>query len=246
MKIAIVIPTYYRADGSTLKCLQRAIESVKNQDAKGVEWKIFLMGDRYEKPIEIIDHILPMVPASQIVFHNLKKAAERDNNYPKELLWKYGGVNALNTGIRTALHEGFDWIAHLDHDDYWSPTHLYWIADAIKSKPNAAFVCTVSKYLHEGSFLPVILSHELFAFYYPEPQRLIHSSVCINHAKIPLFYIDRYAEVNYKEIKSDWLPADADMWKRITEFMQNHTHLGSYCVQKLTCYHMEEGFELNK
>jgi glycosyltransferase involved in cell wall biosynthesis len=115
MKIAIVIPTYYRKDGNTSKYLTRALDSVFNQTYQN--FKIFLMGDKYENEIEVLE-ILKKYDGKKIFFTNLLEAKERDNYLIPRAIWLYGGVNATNIGIEMALNEGYEYICHLDHDDW--------------------------------------------------------------------------------------------------------------------------------
>ncbi len=62
MKIGIIISTYQRKDGKTPFYLNRTLESILSQTYKN--FKIFLIGDRYENPeefesyLEIIKHVI--------------------------------------------------------------------------------------------------------------------------------------------------------------------------------------------
>jgi hypothetical protein len=57
--------------------------------------------------------------------------------------------------------------------------------------------------------------------------------------KIPLLYRDIYDLTN-----TVGLPADADLWERTREYIQNN-NLKSYFINKLTCRHDEEGYSKN-
>jgi glycosyltransferase involved in cell wall biosynthesis len=104
MKISIVIATYQRKDGSTPKYLTRALDSVFNQTHQ--DFKIFLIGDKYEDNDEIIK-IVSKYDNSKLHFLNLEVAKERDFYTDKWAIWSYGGVNAINTGIDISLSEGY-------------------------------------------------------------------------------------------------------------------------------------------
>ena len=121
MKFGIVIPTYYRKDKTTKFYLTRALNSVLNQKYKN--FKIYLIGDRYEDEEEI-NELVSKYESENFYFENLKVAKERDFYTNKYAVWSYGGVNATNYGIDISLSEGNEYICHLDHDDYWSETHL--------------------------------------------------------------------------------------------------------------------------
>jgi glycosyltransferase involved in cell wall biosynthesis len=85
-KLAIVISTYYRPDDKTKEYLYRCLESIVNQTY--TNYKIFLIGDKYEKPDEVID-IINNLSITQIHFENLPEAKERDK-YSGNILWSYG------------------------------------------------------------------------------------------------------------------------------------------------------------
>lgn len=233
-KLAIVISTYYRPDDKTKEYLYRCLESIVNQTY--TNYKIFLIGDKYEKPDEVID-IINNLSITQIHFENLPEAKERDK-YGGNILWSYGGVNAINYGIKLALNEGFDYICHLDHDDWWSNNHLELIKQCIV-ETNADWICTKSTY--NNTTLPNINGIDLYYVFHPRSSSLIHSSVCMNFKKIPLFYRNIYEETGVVG-----LPADAELWERCRDYIVRN-NLQSIYINKLTCYHPEEGYsKINK
>jgi glycosyltransferase involved in cell wall biosynthesis len=233
IEIAIVIPTYYRKDGNTYQYLKRALKSIKDQTYKN--YKIYLIGDNYEHPEEV-EEIIEKLNISKITFENLSFAKERQK-YTGRLLWSYGGVNAINHGISLALRENFEFICHLDHDDWWLENHLEEVYKCIIEN-KSDWVCTKSTFLNPYSFLPRITSDETYIPFLPRESSLIHSSVCMNFKKIPLFYRDVYEETG-----KIGLPADADLWERCRIFLQDN-NLKSYFINKITCRHDEEGYSL--
>lgn len=234
MKLSIVISTYRRKDGTTPKYLKRAIDSVFAQTHQ--DFKIYLIGDRYENPEEIYQ-IISEYNKDKIYFKNLDVAKERDFYNEKWAIWSYGGVNATNIGIDISLSEGNEYICHLDHDDYWSPNHLEMIDRCIR-ETSSDWVCTKSVYVGDR-ILPSINSSELFVDFLPSARSLIHSSVCMNFKKIPLKYCDIYQETG-----KVGLPADAELWERCNVYITKN-NLKSTLINQITCYHVEEGFERN-
>lgn len=232
MKLSIVISTYYRKDGTTSKYLKRALDSVFNQTHQ--DFKIYLIGDRYEK-IDEINEIVSSYDNEKLFFKNLEVAKERDFHKEKWAVWSYGGVNAVNTGIEISMSEGNNYICHLDHDDYWSPNHLEIINKCIE-ETNSDWMCTKSMYV-SNRILPTKNTNELFSDYLPASMSLIHSSVCMNFKKIPLKYRDIYQETG-----KIGLPADAELWERCRMYITNNK-LKSTLINEITCYHIEEGFE---
>jgi glycosyltransferase involved in cell wall biosynthesis len=230
MKLGIIIATYQRSVGNTPYLLSRALESIKNQTHQ--DYKVFLIGDKYEDHDEFLQLATSIIPLEKIYFENLSIAIERDRyTYMPDKLWYSGGVNAMNYGIKLAIKDGCDYICHLDHDDYWHPQHLEIINHTIEITQDSAFIYTCGTYYN--SYLPkVILNNEIIEKL-PIPCQTIHSSVCINHSKIPLLYRDVYEETG------QIAPSDADMWVRISEYIKIN-NLKSYLIPTLTCYHPTE------
>lgn len=233
MKLSICMSTYKRNDGQTPALLKRALDSVFSQTH--YNFKIFLIGDRYEDKNEI-NEVLKNYPKEKLYFNNLEIAMERDNFQNKYALWSYGGVNACNIGIETSLSEGYDYICHLDHDDWWYPEHLENINKCIE-ETMSDWICTKSTYSGPQRILPVSQSNKLYIPFTPRWGTVIHSSVCMNFKKIPLRYRDIFTLTN-----KIGLPADADLWERTNIFAKNN-NLKCTLINKLTCRHDEEGYE---
>jgi glycosyltransferase involved in cell wall biosynthesis len=233
MKFSVVISTYQRDDKRSPELLKRALDSVFNQTYKN--FKVFLIGDKYEDKNEILK-IVSNYDTDKLFFENLSYAKERDKYVSnKSALWSYGGVNAMNYGVSKSLNDGYEYICHLDHDDWWLPNHLEEIKNCIV-ETGASWVCTKSTYRSENVFLPKLITNENYINFLPKSSTLIHSSVCMNFKHISLFYRDIYEITN-----KVGLPADADLWERTRDYIQNN-NLKSYYINKLTCRHDEEGY----
>jgi glycosyltransferase involved in cell wall biosynthesis len=229
MNLGIVISTYKRKDGKTPDYLKRALESAKNQTHK--DYKVFLIGDDYEDNLEFEQIASSIIPHDKIYYENLPIAIERVR-YPEggQSLWRCGGANAFNYGIEKSINMGYEYVCHLDHDDYWHPQHLEFINSVVERLTNTAFVYTCSTYFN--TILPNIKSDGLIHSY-PEPSNVIHSSVCINHKKIPFKYRDTYYETGTPDA------SDADMWRRIKSFCIEKKY-DSYLIPRVTCFHPQE------
>lgn len=231
IKFAIVIPTYRRGDGKTPFYLERALKSVFDQTYQN--FNIFVIGDRYEPKNEFKD-IISKFDKSKIWETNLPNAMEREvysNNL--EALWHYGGVFASNTGISNALLTGHDYICRLDHDDYYTETHLENFAKVI-TETNADWLCSKSTYLG-SQVLPAYPTDEFYVKFRPQPCQLINSSTCINFRKIPIRYRDMFSETGMV-----LLPSDAQMWLDMRNYIDKH-NLTSIMINRVTCGHDEEG-----
>jgi len=236
LSIAISMATYRRKDGKTPFYLKRAVDSVFAQEYN--DFKLFLIGDCYDDDKEWASLVAPY-EGFGFYCVNLDKAVERDkykNHKNKMILWNCGGAAASNFGSALALEEGFDYVCHLDHDDYWRPSHLKVINKAIE-ETKADWFCTKSVY---GPMIyPLYQPSEYLSFFLPLPYGLINSSTCFNHRTIPLRYRDTY------EATGSTLPGDGDLWGRMAKYIMDHGLL-SYLINEQTCFHEEEGYLLNE
>lgn len=228
MKIAIVMPIYYRADKKSFEYLNRALKYITAQTHK--EYAVYLMGDDYKHPEEI-HSILYKFPF--VKFINLEQSAERErykDEPNKYVLWCSGGVTAYNEGIKAALADGFEYICHHDYDDYWEPEHLSFINSAIPFNP--LFICTLSTYY--GSHLPPLeINHKLYN-YAPRKGACITSATCVKYSELLL----RFRDVNHET--GVVFPSDADFWERVNQFMIENNRIG-IIITSVTCHHDEEG-----
>ena len=234
LNLAIVIATFQRKDGKSPDYLKRALDSVFSQTYQN--FKIFLIGDKYENESEVLS-ILDGYDKSKIFFKNLPFAKERDI-YTGLALWHYGGITAMNEGVEESLRNGYEYVCHLDHDDWWYEEHLETIVNCI-NETDSPWVCTKSTFGNPKIFLPNHNSNELYIPFSPRWATLIHSSVCMNFKKIPLRYRDVLADTNQMG-----LPGDADLWERVNVYSKNNNIKCTF-INKLTCRHDEEGYSKN-
>ena len=230
--IAVLMATYMRSDGKSPFYLKRALDSVFSQ--KYQSFKVFVIGDKYESESEFLN-LVKDYPKEKIYYENLPYAKERDKYVNPQFLWSTGGVNAINHALDKALSEGFDYMAHLDHDDWWTPEHLQVINEVVE-ETNADWVCTKSTYMKE--FLPRIVTDKKYVEFPPTFAGVINSSTCINFKTIPIRYRNVFEEDKIV------VPADADRWLRCAKYITEN-NLRSYFANVLTCFHDEETF-INK
>jgi len=231
--IAICIATYYKEDGSTIKLLEKTLDSVFNQTYKN--FKVFLYGDHYTNEDQVVE-LIKKYPSDKIIFKNIPYARERQLHKDKKTLWKYGGVNTVNKAIDYAIDCGYSYVARLDHDDLWENNHLQEIVNCVEIT-GADFICTRAKHV-TGFTLPIIFETlEKYVKFYPIYNQIVHSSVCMNFAKIPLRYRDLWLDNG--SIDSKTLPGDGDMWERCRKYMISNS-LRSVCINKVTCIHDTE------
>jgi glycosyltransferase involved in cell wall biosynthesis len=229
MKLAIVTATFQKLDGSTYQHLKSALESVKNQTHK--DYKIFLIGDDYTDNDELME-LSKIIDEDKIYVENLPIAAER-TKYSGIDLWRNGGVNANNVGIKRALKENYNYVCHLDHDDIFLPNHLELISECIE-KTNTNFVTTKCKHPECINIYPPVGSSEFYTKYRPINSSIFKVTTCVNYAYYNFLFRNMIEEcgVSYA--------ADADLWNRITEDMTNKNEFG-YCINSITCIKTPDG-----
>jgi glycosyltransferase involved in cell wall biosynthesis len=235
MTLGITIHTYQRKDGQTPQLLSRTIRSVINQSYQN--YKIFIVGDKYENNQEFEDIINSFTEIShKIIYENLSFANERDKylGVNNMALWNCGGANALNHANNLAKANGITKVCHLDHDDTWSPNHLELIANAILEKQNPAFIHTLSKYLDNPTFPQMICDGKIIE-HYPAYCSLIHSSIYMDLEQLNMPYRDLWAE------QGRYFPSDGDMWDRIREKCTAE-NLKCYVIREVTCNHEKENY----
>jgi len=217
MKLGIIIPTYRKLDGSTYNHLKNALESVKNQSYQ--DYKVFLIGDNYSDHNELMD-LSGTIDPNKIYVENLIVAVERVK-YNGIDLWRNGGTNASNVGIKKALEDGFDYICHLDHDDFYLENHLKTISSCIE-KTKTKFITTKC-----GAY-PDIQPSEFYTDYRPISSKLNKVSTCINYRYFNMFFRNMIEETG------ESYASDADMWNRINDYLKAKNEWGVF-INETTC-----------
>lgn len=227
MKIAIVCTTYYRPDNKSLFYLERALQSIQNQTYK--DYQVYLIGDDYANK----GQFQKIANKYRVKSLNLTESIERGKyqfgTYP---LFCSGGLTPALKGIEMALADGHEYICHLDHDDWWEPSHLEYINHVIESH-HPLFICTLSTYY--GGLLPSYEPSKEVMQYVTYPGCCVLSSSCIRYSETKLRVRDVFAETGKA------YPADADFWSRIADEVKMK---GGYIVTAITCHHDEEAYSL--
>ena len=170
-KICVIMPTYFRKNGSTIQYLSRALRMLESQTYGN--FKLFLIGDHYDNNTEFED--LCKSYKKDIYYKNNEEHYRCYNFECKHNYWAIGGALALKTGIEKAIEEKFDYYFHLDDDDEWRDIHIEVVMKHIKYFPFADFILTKSKYAHK--FLPE--TNEQYTFYnnyIPQDGGSVHAS----------------------------------------------------------------------
>lgn len=184
-KFAVCMATYRRPNNKSPYYLQRSLSSVLNQTA--TNWHIFLVGDKYENQEEF-DKAVSLVPSEKITAVNLPVAPERENITNPHERWKVAGANAFNHVHQLALNAGFDYILHLDDDDFFHTKKIQLLNYAVNLYPNSSFLFHYSDYI-ANLILPrfkrsdTIHPNNLI----PQPEDCIHSSFCIHKSVLQNF-----------------------------------------------------------
>lgn len=113
--VSVRIPTFNRSD----LLLERSIPSALGQTYRNIE--VVIIGDHCTDDTE--EKLRSVKSHNTVMFQNLEERNKYEKNLLKdpEIRWFMGPVRATNRA--TELCSG-EWIAHLDDDDFWTPTHV--------------------------------------------------------------------------------------------------------------------------
>ena len=170
-KVCVIMPTYFRKDGTTKELLSRALRMLEGQSYKN--FKLFLIGDHYDDNNEFEELCKSY---KKDIFYTNNQNHYRCYNFPnKNTYWAIGGALALKTGIEKAIEEKFDYYFHLDDDDEWRDIHIQVVVDHIKHFPLSDFILTKAKY--KTGFLPRTNEKNIFYNnYIPKGEDSVHAS----------------------------------------------------------------------
>jgi glycosyltransferase involved in cell wall biosynthesis len=228
MKFAVVIPTYNSENAK--KYLLRSIYSVLNQTYKDFHLFIIFDGTVPEAKIPEDPRItvqMSTLPPERVLFKdNIKK------------IRNWGGINASNFGVNLATRRGFNYIARLDHDDYWESNHLQCLKDTFESDSSIGFVCTMGRFLLYNLVLPNnVPRNGSIVDFIPRPANVLHSSICIDYNLIPFQYSYSFQQM------LNALPeaGDANLLKDVVNALFNNPNIKSKCNTTITVHHETEG-----
>jgi glycosyltransferase involved in cell wall biosynthesis len=235
---AICISTYQRKNGKTPGYLTRCLSSILQQTYKN--WKLYVYGDNYEDEQEF-NNILSIVPTEKLVKHNMEIALERQSSLSKKELWCIGGVNTMNTVRQKAIDDGYEWICHLDDDDFWNIYRLDILNESIKRFPDICFISNFSTW--NGTIYPQYNNNYIFYNNIKiNPGCCIHSTFVINKRILNKFKFKTVTD--YKENEE----IEAGDWQFLTylkNYLDNNVNEKVLFIPILLTYHPQEGESKN-
>lgn len=148
MKVAVIVQSYYRKDGSSKGCLQNMFKMLEAQTYK--KFKVFITGDNYQPEKEFLE--ICNEYDGEIYIHN-------NNHSCRELklgiitnYWCVGGVYAAYNSYIKAKEENYNIALMLDDDDYWYGSHIKNVIFNFIKYPETGFMITKAEFC--GSTLP--------------------------------------------------------------------------------------------
>ena len=233
INFAICISTYKRKNGNTLFYLTRCLDSVLKQTYKN--WKLYVYGDKYEDENEF-NKILSQIPQDKLVKHNMNIDLERQS-LTGHKLWATGGINTMNTMRQQALDDGFEWICHLDDDDFWHHERLSTINQMLNIFPEACFITNYSTW--NGTLLPALKQYNIHYNNLP-----IHGGCCIHSTFImnKRFLKDNRMKNIYEYKENEELEAgDWQTLENLKKYLINNPSEKILFIPSVLTFHPKEG-----
>jgi glycosyltransferase involved in cell wall biosynthesis len=227
MRIAILITTYYRPDNRSYFYLDRALNSVRDQSHK--DYQVYLIGDDYTNKGQFQKIAKKFNVKSLNLPESIERGKYKFGTYP---LFCAGGLTPALKGIEMAMTDDYEYVCHLDHDDWWEYNHLEYINEVIE-RHRPLFICTLSTYF--GAILPSYEPSNEVIQYITYPGCCSLSASCIRYSETKTRFRDVFAETGKA------YPADADFWTRIADEVKLK---GGYMITSVTCHHDQEAYSL--
>jgi len=157
MKLAVLIATYNRKNGSTSNFLNRSLTNLSNQTYKN--FKVVIVGDDYENEKELYSIVNQYKDKLDIHVFNNKYSCRKNVFKLKGNLWSNGGIYAIYEGMKYIFDQEFDYYFQLDDDDIWTRKHIENYVWVFNKFPEASFIYSKAKY--KNTILPKNVPHNI-------------------------------------------------------------------------------------
>jgi hypothetical protein len=149
MKLAVIVATYHRPNGTSPQKLLRMFDCLSQQTYG--DFTLYLIGDDYQPQEEFYE--LAKHYQKPIYLYNNPQHYRK--HFKGRNLWRIAGSLARSYGIDRAIEDGFDYYLHLDDDDQWKPFHVQKVVDCLQRFPQVDFIVTKSIYSEDrpGNFV---------------------------------------------------------------------------------------------
>ena len=231
----IIMPTYYRANGTSKAMLTRSLTALIHQTYK--KWTLVIVSDDYQPEselLELLETFRGQTSNEIILLHN--KICERNFISNPNNRWCVAGAIAMNMGLLYARQQGFQYYLHLDDDDYWHNSHIQTVMETYHKFPTCVFVNTQSTF--KNWVIPPPNLNEIPIEpnnYIPKGSDMAHSSYSFRIDTIPYYYV---TTVNPSVQRK---ASDSLMLEAIAGFIRRSAFVySSIYVPKQTCFHPTE------
>ncbi len=151
-RVAVVVATYRRSDGSTPDKLRRMFGMLERQTHR--DFTLFLIGDDYADDAEFRAVAEAYRPRDRLRAENRPESLRSLRLGKLINYWACGGTLAIRRGYELARETGHDLALMLDDDDEWAPDHVQRMVRAHLDFPDAALLTACARYVF-GNFLPM-------------------------------------------------------------------------------------------
>jgi hypothetical protein len=244
MKIAVIIATYCRKQGTSKKHLETMFNYLENQTYK--DFKVFIVGDNYSNNVEF--DALCKSYKGDIYYYNSPVDYRTNTFKHNRNKWTCGGSFSRRIAIKKAIEEDFDYYFHIDDDDVWKLNHIETYVANLKKFPETAFMICKSKF--NKGILP--RSHKSitkngYNNYMVKSCDSVHASWCINLHILGKLLMELYDEriSTIDKIKRNLIketaiyPMDANILKNISN-QQKNKKIKCMCLVSNTCVKLND------
>lgn len=245
MKIAVIIATYCRKQGTSKKHLETMFNYLENQTYK--DFKVFIIGDNYSNNNEF--ETLCKSYKGNIYYHNSPVDYRKNTFKIAQNKWTCGGSYSRRLAIKKAIEENFDYYFHIDDDDTWDLNHIETYVNNLKIFSETAFMICKANY--KNTILPrshTKITTNSYNNYKVRSCDSVHASWCINlnilGNLLMSLYDKRISDINKiknNNIKERRLgPLDANILSNIGN-LQNKGQIKCMCLTSNTCTKLKDG-----
>lgn len=204
-KVSITMATYHGAE--YLKKI--SIPSILNQTLQ--DWNLHIVGEGTTPDTEDVVHSFndPRITYFNMIRPDYSKVCNNPEDRTKGgQFWNIGGVFALNESLKFCQGE---YIAHVDQDDYWTPTHLEKMVQKLDSDDSKHFVYSSVVRFYQDKYIDTY-DQDVDTHY------LLNTGNYIFHSSV-MYRASKFGHLSYSTDSS--IPTDYNLFRSMAKLEPN-------------------------